>query len=158
MVLRITFPYGEIGRETGIIIALSDRDGVFDAGGRASASDARLSWAYTDDAANDAQPRDTEVDRAVATQFAARARQEAVRLNRAGDYGSARRVLDATGRRIRAYAGRDPELRGLVGELASEGDTFAAPMPALALKDVHFASANLARTRDAQGRSVKRRA
>ena len=92
----------------GVIIALTDRDGVFAAGGRASASDARLSWAYADDAANDAQPRDTEVDRAVATQFAARARQEAVRLNRAGDYESARRILDATGRRIRAYAGRDP--------------------------------------------------
>ncbi len=157
VVLRITFPYGEIGRETGVIIGLSDRDGAFDADGRASASDSRLSWAYADDAANDAQPRDTEVDRAVATQFAARARQEAVRLNRAGDYVSARRILDATGHRIRAYAGRDPELRGLVGELAAEGDTFAAPMPAMALKEAHFASANMARTRDSQGRSLKRR-
>ena len=31
VVLRVTFPYGEIGRETGVIIGLSDRDGVFDA-------------------------------------------------------------------------------------------------------------------------------
>ena len=89
-------------------------------------------------------------------QFAARARQEAVRLNRAGDYASARRVLDATGRRIRAYAGRDPELRGMVEELESEGDTFAAPMAPMALKEAHFASANMARTRDSQGRSRRR--
>lgn len=157
VVLRITFPYGEIGRETGVIIRLTDRDGVFAAGGRATVVDARLSWAYADEGANDAQDRDTDVDRAVASQFAARARQEAVRLNRAGDYLSARRVLESTGRRIRDYAGRDPELRGLVGELAAEGDTFSAPMPALALKAAHFASANMARTRDAQGRSLKRR-
>jgi hypothetical protein len=74
-----------------------------------------------------------------------------------GVFLSARRVLDSTGRRIRDFGGRDPELRGLVGELAAEGDTFAAPMPALALKEAHFASANMARTRDAQGRSLKRR-
>ncbi len=157
VVLRITFPYGEIGRETGVIIGLADRDGVFGAAGRAAATDARLSWAYADDPANDAQPRDPDVDRAVATQFAARARQEAVRLNRAGDYANARRVLDATRRRIRAYAGRDAEMRGMVNDLEAEGDTFAAPMAPMALKEAHFASANVARTRDSQGRSLKRR-
>jgi Ca-activated chloride channel family protein len=157
IVLRITFPYGEIGRETGVIIGLTDRDGVFAAGGRAGASDARLSWTYADDAANDGQPRDADVDTAVATQFAARARQEAVALNRAGDYVGARRVLDATGRRIRGYAGHNPTLRNMVTELHDEGETFAAPMPAMALKEAHFASANLARTRDSMGRSRKER-
>lgn len=157
VVLRITFPYGEIGRETGVIIGLADRDGVFAAGGRAGASDARLSWTYADNAANDAQPRDADVDTAVATQFAARARQEAVRLNRAGDYAAARQVLDSTGRRIRSYAGRNPKLREIVGELESEGQAFSAPMAPMALKEAHFASANLARTRDALGRSRRER-
>ncbi|HSL34193.1 MAG TPA: VWA domain-containing protein [Candidatus Limnocylindrales bacterium] len=157
IVLRITFPYGEIGRETGVIIGLTDRDGVFAAGGRAGASDARLAWTYADDAANDGQPRDADVDTAVATQFAARARQEAVALNRAGDYVAARQVLDATGRRIRAYAGHNATLRKMVTELQDEGETFAAPMPAMALKEAHFASANLARTRDAMGRSRRER-
>ena len=64
--------------------------------------------------------------------------------------------LDATARRIRNYAGRDPELRALVGELESEGDTFAAPMPPMALKEAHFASANVARSRDSHGRSRRR--
>jgi hypothetical protein len=93
---------------------------------------------------------------AVARQFAARAREDAVRLNRAGDYEAARRILGATSRRIRAYAGRDAEMRGMAKELESEGDTFSAPMPAMAPKEAHFASANLARTRDAQGRSRRR--
>jgi Ca-activated chloride channel homolog len=157
VVLRITFPYGEIGRETGVIIGLHDRDGVFADGGRASAADARLSWTYADDASNDGQQRDADVDTAVATQFAARARQEAVRLNRAGDYLAARHVLDATGRRIRVYAGRNAKLREIVGELEAEEQQFSAPMPAIALKEAHFASANLARTRDALGRSRKER-
>jgi hypothetical protein len=156
-VLRVTFPHGEIGREIGAIFTLTDRDGVLTDGGRAGAAEARLSWAYADDAANDAQPRDPDVDIAVATQFAARARQEAVRLNRAGDYRAARAVLDATGRRIRGYAGRNLKLREVVGELESEGERFSAPMPAMALKDAHFASANLARSRDSFGRSRKER-
>ena len=33
VVLRLTFPYGEIGRETGAILGLTDRDGVFGPGG-----------------------------------------------------------------------------------------------------------------------------
>ena len=34
VVLRLSFPYGRLGRETGMIVALTDRDGVF-AGGTA---------------------------------------------------------------------------------------------------------------------------
>ncbi|HEX5015526.1 MAG TPA: hypothetical protein VFV72_15380 [Candidatus Limnocylindrales bacterium] len=41
------------------------------------------------------------MDEAVANQFAARARQEAVRRNRVGDYQGAQQVLAATGRRVR---------------------------------------------------------
>ena len=54
-----------------------------------------MTWSYADDRANDDQPRDAEVDRAVGRLFAARARQEAVQRNRAGDYEGARRILDA---------------------------------------------------------------
>ena len=80
VVLRLSFPYGDLGRETGAIVALADRDGVFGPGGTAPTEPVRLTWTYADDRANDAQPRDREVDRAVARLFAARARQEAVRL------------------------------------------------------------------------------
>ena len=156
VVLRLSFPYGLLGRETGAIVALKDRDGVFGPGGSGATEPIRLSWAYADDPANDAQPRDRDVDRAVARLFAARARQEAVQRNRMGDYEGAQRVLDATARRIRGYAGHDPEMRSLVDALARDQVAFAAPMAERSLKQTHYASANMLRSRDASGRSVKR--
>ena len=154
VVLRLTFPYGQLGRETGIIIGIRDRDDAFEAaGGR----DARIAWTWADDRTNDAQSRDGDVDRAVARQFAARARQEAVRRNKVGDFDHAGRVLGATARKIRGYAGRDPMLRELALELEGEAQRFAAPMAPSLLKEAHFASANVARCRDASGRSMKQR-
>jgi Ca-activated chloride channel family protein len=155
VVLRLSFPYGDVGRETGAIVALTDRDGVFGPTG-ADVEPVRLTWTYADDRANDRQPREAEVDRAVARQFAARARQEAVQRNRAGDYGGAQRILDAVSRRIREYAGRDMVIRNLVDELGQEGVRFSAPMAEPRLKEAHYASANMLRSRDASGRSVKR--
>jgi len=156
VVLRLSYPYGEIGRETGAIVALTDRDGIFGPGGSGETEPQRLTWSYADDRANDDQPRDAEVDRAVGRLFAARARQEAVRRNRDGDYEGARRILDGTARRIRGYAGHDRVLRDLIDELATEQVTFAAPVAEPRLKEAHFASANALRSRDAMGRSVKR--
>ncbi len=152
IVFRLTFPYGDTGRETGLIVGISDRDRVFEAAG---IRDARLTWTWADNAANDAQPRDTDVDRAVARQFAARARQEAVRENRAGDYERAQRTLKSTARRIRDYAGRDQELRELVHGLEEAAAEFSAPVAPATLKSVHFASANVARSRDASGRASR---
>ena len=143
VVLRLTFPYGELGRETRLMVGL---DGATE----------RLTWTYADDATNDAQLRDRDVDRAVARQFASRARQEAVQFNRKGDFNGARHILEGTARRIRKYAVGDPLLRGLVKELEGEKTAFAAPMAEMRLKQVHFMSANVARSRDTMGRSMKR--
>jgi len=154
VVLRLTFPYGDLGRETGIIVGLRDREGVFEA---ARAGDARLAWTWADDAANDAQPRDHDVDRAVARQFAARARQDAVRFNKHHDYAAASRALASTAKRIHAYAGRDSQLSELVDALEDEAEVYSAPVAPAMLKQVHFASANMARSRDAMGRSMRQR-
>ena len=154
--LRLSFPYGQLGRDTGAIVALTDRDGVFGPSGTAHAEPARLTWTYADDRSNDEQPRDRDVDRAVARLFAARARQDAVGRNRDGDYTGARRVLEATARRIRDYAGSDGELSGLAEELVREERVFSAPMAEPSRKQMHFASANKLRSRDASGRSVRR--
>jgi Ca-activated chloride channel homolog len=156
VVLRLSFPYGLLGRETGAIVALTDRDGVFATAGAAATEPVRLTWSYADDGANDAQPRDRVVDRAVARLFAARARQEAVGRNRNGDFSGARRVLESTANRIRAYASGDPELRELVDSMVREEQVFSAPMVEPARKSAHYAAANLLRSRDAQGRSVRR--
>jgi Ca-activated chloride channel family protein len=156
VVLALSFPYGDPGRETGAIVALADRDGVFADGGTGGTDPIRLTWIYADDRANDAQSRDRDVDRAVARLYAARARQEAVRRNRDGDFVDARRALTSTAERIRSYAGADPEMRGLIDALEGDGQVFSAPMAERSLKQAHFASANTMRSRDATGRSVKR--
>ena len=156
VVLRLSFPYGDVGRDTGAIVALTDRDGTFAPGGIAETEPVRLTWSYADDAANDRQVRDREVDRVVARLFAARARQEAVGRNRGGDFSHARWALTATAERIRSYAGDDAELQGLARSLDSDAPTFAAPMSEPNRKQAHYASANYLRCRDTHGRSVKR--
>ena len=153
VVLRLSFPYGELGREAGLIVALTDRDGRFAGTATGAAEPARLSWTYADDRANDAQPRDPAVDRAVAMVFAARARQEAVASNRGGDFVHAGRVMAATARRIRSYAGKDTELRELARVLEAEQGLYSAPMAESVRKQAHFASANALRSRDAMGHS-----
>jgi Ca-activated chloride channel family protein len=144
VLLRLTFPYGEIGRETGLILGVG------------GASGPRLAWQYADDTENDRQPRQREVDHVVARQFASRARQRAVALNRQGEFEAARRELERTADRIASYTGHDRTLREIVDGLRDEARVFSAPMPALALKQAHFMSVNVAHSRDHLGRSVKR--
>jgi Ca-activated chloride channel family protein len=150
VVLRLNFPYGEVGRETGAVLSLTDREGVADG---ASIS---LSWAYADGKTNDLQERDREVDRAVARMFAARARQTATGLNRTGDYPGARTALAAVAKRIRDYAGHDSELRSIVAELERDSAEVALPMAAQSLKEMHYQSYASARMRMPDGKAFRR--
>ena len=148
VVLRLNFPYGEVGRTTGAMFALSDRDGVV-------RGETKLGWAYADNAANDRQERDRVVDRAVARIFAARVRQEAVGRNRAGDFAGARHLVEATARRIRGYAGRDAELRAILADLEREVDELAVPMMELSRKLMYADSSYRMRSRMASGQAMK---
>ena len=148
VVLRLTFPFGSIGQDAGAIVSVTDRDSVF-----AAAGQARMSWDYADDVTNDHQPRDREVDRVVARMFSARATQEAVRLNRQGDYQGASRLLQLHRRahpRVRPSGHGAPRhgrrargdrvhLRGASGRTHAQGRQF-------------YASANMARSRTSDGR------
>ncbi len=156
VVLRLGFPLGDLGAEVGAVVSLTDREGVFGTASAAETGPERVAWTFADDRMNDTQARDPDVDRVVARLFAARARQEAVQRNRGGDFIHAKWALAATAERIKAYAGSDPVMQGLVAELEDEQVTFAAPMAPQALKSVHYASSNLARSRNATGQSVKR--
>jgi len=147
-VLRLKFPYGTIGQEVGVLIGATDREGVLAAAG---ATPTGVGWEYADDRTNDAQPRDRAVDHAVAKLFAARARQDAVRLNRAGDYAAAASALNGVAAKIAVYAGSDPALQHIVAELRVEQAQWAAPAPEMTRKAA-FASANYAlRSRAPQG-------
>jgi Ca-activated chloride channel family protein len=152
--LRLTFDFGVVGHEVGVHVRVADRDGAFGAASPALVP-VTVAWEYADNPANDAQPRDVEVDRVVARLFAERAKQEAVRLNREGRYDDARRAISSVGHRVRGYAGRDRELNALLGELAEEQVQYAAPMPEMARKAAYFESSNLARMRTPDGKSRK---
>jgi Ca-activated chloride channel homolog len=147
--LRLFFPLGKVGASVPAVLGLADRDGALDG------ASARLAWAYADDAANDAQPRDREVDRVVARAFAARARQQAVELNRRGEYGAARDALEATARKIRAYAGRDPELRAIVDELMGSVGRFGQRMTLRAQKEAYAQTQYAMQSRTADGKAQR---
>lgn len=59
-----------------------------------------VAWTYRDHAANDAKPRNLAVDRVVAPLSAAKARAEALELNRAGRFDEARELLEKIADRI----------------------------------------------------------
>jgi hypothetical protein len=147
--LRLSFPVGTPGESHSAVIALADRDGVL------GSAFGKVAWEHADDAANDAQARDRAVDRVIAGVFAARARQEAVRLNRMGDYRGARAVLEATARRIRSYAGDDAELRRIADELRSEAATFERVMPERSRKVAYAQSVYTLQSRAADGAAMR---
>jgi Ca-activated chloride channel family protein len=148
--LRLFFGFGSVGDVLPAVMSLSDRDGVLDG------SAARLAWSYADDRANDAQPRDRQVDRIVAATFAARARQRAVELNRRGEYQAASEALKATARKIRDYAGGDAELVAIVDGLLREAETFGQFMAERNLKTFHAEAAYAMQSRAVTGMARRR--
>ena len=151
VVMKLTFPPAQTGRQHEVTFRLTDRDGVL---GGASAT---LGWRYASHAEVDAQPRDRAVDRVVARLYAARAREAATRFNRDGRYDAAQHVLRGVAERIGAYAGDDTALRAVAAQLLGEQLVFAEAMSPQDRKMRHFASANMSRGRDFQGKANKGR-
>ena len=150
VVLRLNFPLGKTGVETGAVVTLSANGAEVD-----SVSES-LTWEYAHDKTNDLQERDAEVDRAVAQVFAARARQEATSLNRAGNFPAAQAALKSVAKRIGTYAGRDPLMRMLINELEKESEVLAMPMAPAAAKQMYFRAYASAKTRNLDGTALRR--
>jgi Ca-activated chloride channel homolog len=119
IVLRLTFDYGEVGREVGVLVRVADRDGAFDRA-RPAPETIAVAWAYADHAANDAQPRDRDVDRRApqprgplrGCRQVARGRPQADRRLRGLGPGAARDRLRAARRGARLcgrHAGDGPQ-------------------------------------------------
>ncbi|MGH7579235.1 MAG: vWA domain-containing protein, partial [Gemmatimonadales bacterium] len=119
LVVAVRFPGGREGSRAVAQFSLEDRGGALEAG------DESLSWTYASHAENDRQPRTVAVDRVVARFYAARARAEAVDLNRDGDLEGARKVLRRTAERIRSYASGDRELLDVARELERDSERYA---------------------------------
>jgi Ca-activated chloride channel family protein len=152
LIVRLNFPYGSIGREVTIQVGIQDRDGAF-AGG--AAQSAPVAFEYADDRQNDLQPRDRDVDRAVARTFAARVRIEALDLNRRGMFREAAGRLEAVAKRIRQYAGTDTEILQIVAELETDRPAMAAPIAPMVAKAAFFASQNVQRSRSPEGKAQR---
>lgn len=152
VVVRIRFAPGADGERTAL--------GVRVASGKqlAPLAECEIAWTYAGHHANDQQPRDGAVDREVAALYAARARAEATEANRNADFRRARRVLEATAKRIRGYALGDPELERLWRQLLSEVETFAeAAMSPMSLKQAMFVAESAARGRAPDGKARRSR-
>ena len=126
-VLVFTFPEGTLGSSHAVSISLADR-------AQTLATGASVTFRYASHDENDAQPRERAVDRRVAALYAAKAGQEALELNRDGEYEDARRKLDACARRIAEYAGDDAEIAAILEDLRDKATRFSKVMRAEARK------------------------
>jgi hypothetical protein len=102
------------------------------------------------------QARNRAVDRAVAEAYAALGRREAGRLNRDGDYAGARHRLAAVARRIRGYAGDDPQLNALAHRLDRDAEEHEVEMTSMSRKAAYMVSEQSLKGRTATGASMRR--
>jgi Ca-activated chloride channel homolog len=149
LVLEARFPEGQEGEKVSIECSVHDRENKLD--------DVPITrtWTFADHAANDRQPRNRTVDRAVARLYAAIATQEAVEANRRGDYTAARGIVEKVAGRIEGYAGDDPELLQIAKGLREQVAEFAEEMDGAALKARHFASYTVRASRNPSGKAQK---
>jgi Ca-activated chloride channel family protein len=150
VVFRLTFPTGQLGATARAVFSIADARGSI----RASETD--TIWTYADHRANDTQPRNLAVDRAVAKLYAAQATAEALDLNRVGRFDEAVARLKATAARIAMYAGSDPELRAVIESLNQRDEAYAQPMMARMSKAEHYGSVNVSHMRTAEGKARRR--
>jgi len=149
VVVALKFPAGHTGDTVAVQFGLSDRTGALAAAPQA------LGWSYAADRAHKAQPREVIVDREVARLYAARARADALELNREGKYKEARAVLGKTARRIDAYAGGDAELKAIAEGLRGDGADYDRSMNAKDQKVRYFQSYSVSMNRMPDGKARK---
>jgi Ca-activated chloride channel family protein len=140
-----------IATETALYVRLSDRDHVL------FPQPFRVDWRVVSAAEDAAQPIGVEVLVAVATQLAAGAQRAAVDANRHGDLDAAARILKHAAMAIRSLAPGVRQIELIAAQLEDHEPLFLSAMSPMALKKAHFASYNVSRSRDNQGRSRKSR-
>lgn len=151
VLVRLNFPRGERGSHAASRAYLTG--GMPDAIGSET-----VEWTYAGHAENDRQPREREVDRAVAAIYAARARAEATEANRRGDFAAAKNVIDRTVARIRSYAGDDQVLNDCWRELAAERPRYdEVVMSAMEMKRAYYVADMGMKGRAQDGRAKRSR-
>ena len=149
-VIEVELPLGREGRDVGVELVLTSRDGAM-AGART------IAWTFADDRTNDTQARERVVDRAVARAFADRALREVVALNRDHRFRDAERLLTSVARRIEGYAGDDRDLLAIAGELRREADAWSVERMEIDRRVAFFARESSLRSRaQFDGSAVRR--
>ena len=151
LVVALHFPVGALAHVVELEVGLLGGEGL------PCTPAVPLRWTYASDAANDAQPRDLEVDRRVARLQAERARAEALEHNRAGRYADARHGLVMMARSIRSLAAEDAAMLSVADELSADVPALAeAPLSPIELKQRFARGYNAAQSRDASGLARRR--
>ena len=147
--LTVTFAAGEIGRRIVASFSVEDRDGVLEGPPQT------LTWEYAERGAVDAEPRDRQLERQVSELLAARVREQAVELNRGGDFRQASAAMQSLAAQIESDAGDDEGLRRIASELREESAPLAAPMASAELKRMHYRSHAARAMRSPEGKARK---
>ena len=150
VVLRVEMPPMAAGNSVSVRFTLGDREGVL------ALPPVEVSWTAAEAGVVAAAGRDRAVDRAVAALYAARARHEALALNKAGDFGRAKALLLAVAARIDAYAAEDDALRATAAQLRGEAEEFGEEMDARSQKARHMASWAAMSNRAPDGKAKRR--
>jgi len=126
------------------------------AGAQVPAQTVEHVWTFASDAAWRAQPRNQAVEEAIGEMYAARARSEAVELNRRGDFAAAERTLKGVSEKIQEYAGESQALGQVVEYLQRAIKVTSTPMSPHATKSMLFEAESTLRARDAEGKARRR--
>ena len=88
----------------------------------------------------------------MAERYAARAMQDAARLNRDGDFRGASKALGGVARRIRRYAGEDGQLGQIAQQLEQDAQAYQAPVSVSKRKSDYFQGQTVSSSRLLSGK------
>jgi Ca-activated chloride channel homolog len=151
VVVKLTFPPGALGADAAVDAAVASASELV------QGTERRLTWTYASHEDNELQPRNRDVERAVARLFSARAEAEATEANRVGHYSRAVRVLEEADQLIKDYAGDDPEV-GIIASVLRLGTAkYGEAMSAMALKQSYQQADLMAKSRSITGAARRKK-
>jgi Ca-activated chloride channel family protein len=136
VVFRLTVRPGDLGRPLPISLTLTYTDVESGESRAVSSTEAALKFASSADA--DTEAPDTSVVEEVALLRAAQAREEALKLDAAGDYARSATVLAGAAQYMRAAAPASPVAMQEAAELDAESQNAAQGLGAMARKAMHY--------------------
>ena len=136
VVFRLAVRPGDLGRPLPISLTLTYTD--VDSGESRAVSSTEAALKYASSAEADTEAPDSSVVEEVALLRAAQAREEALKLDAAGDYARSATVLASAAQYMRAAAPASPVAMQEAAELDAESRTASEGLGAMARKAMHY--------------------